>query len=374
MTAHPRECPPGLRCGGRFQVLAWVLGVLVGCTAAPPTAAAQPFDADAAERLKAGLPPLSRSLSAETRAVAETYRQHYDLAFDNASWHIGTVYAAGYRIAAQLFIPKRSPRALAVLLHGYLDHAGLNRHAVHALLESGCAVVAFDMPGHGLSSGARGDIGDFREYSDVLHRVLATSRLHLEAAEAERGGDPAKPLPLVGVGHSTGAAALLEHLEHYETNYDALVFVAPLVRIRLWPLSQAGIRLGAPLIETVARRIDAASSNPEYIEFSTARDPLGVYRVPLSWAETYLDWEQRTHSYHSTHTTPLLVLQAEHDSVVDNDYNRAYLHNRFEHVSMLTIAETRHSLLNEPADRRRKVFAAIQAFLDIVDLEKYKSR
>ncbi len=349
-----------------MRALAAFTLALAACATTVPGAAAQPFDQAAARELQDTLPPLTEDLSPQTRAVAEAYRTHYDLRFEGgSSWRIGTVQASGYEIAVQLFVPAPSPGGVAVLLHGYLDHAGLNHEAVRALLAQGYAVVVPDLPGHGLSSGPRGEIDEFREYGRVLDRVLAEALPALDTVLQER--DPAhggtESLPLVGVGHSTGAAALIEHLEHYDGSYDALIFAAPLVRIWLWPLAQVGIRIGAPLFETVGRRLEAASSNPEFIEFSEKHDPLGVYRVPLSWAVTYLEWEERAREY-QPRQVPLLMVFAENDTVVDNEYNRAYLQERFPINRAVTVERARHSLFNEPQPLRSEVFEAIEHFLD----------
>ncbi len=338
---------------------------LASCATAVPGAAAHPFDETAARILRDTLPPLTEDLDPQARAVAEAYRTHYELWFEDAVWRIGTVQTADHRIAVQLFVPETVPDGVAVLLHGYLDHAGLNREAVRALLTEGYAIVAPDLPGHGLSSGPRGEIEEFRDYARVLDRVLVEALPALDTVLRERDSAHlgSEELPLVGVGHSTGAAALIEHLEHCGGSYDALIFAAPLVRIWLWPLAQAGIRIGAPLFETVGRRLEAASSDPEFIEFSEKHDPLGVYRVPLSWAVTYLAWEERSRGYRPRRV-PLLMVFAENDTVVDNDYNRAYLKERFPIHHAVTVEGARHNLFNEPEPLRRQVFEAITHFLD----------
>ncbi len=348
----------------------------MGCAATPPGAAGQVFDDHAAEELRATLPPLGEELSARTRALAEAYRRHYPPVID-ASWSIGTIDAGQYRVALQLFVAADTPRGVAVLLHGYLDHVALNRSAVSALLEQGFAVVAFDMPGHGLSDGARGEIDAFRSYATVLDRAVTTGRRELSKMIEHNPGGPHNPadphnpaevdgLSLVGVGHSTGAAVFLEYLERFpesEHTYDALVFAAPLVRTWLWPLSRLGIRIASPFLENVGRRIDAASSNPEYVELAKERDPLGVYRVPLSWAEAYLRWEEDTPHY-GRYDVPLLLLQAQDDTVVDNAYNRRFLRERFELLRELEIENARHALFNEPPELRGTAFDAVAEFLD----------
>ena len=61
--------------------------------------------------------------------------------------------------------------ASLLILHGYYDHVGLYRHVVEWGLRMGFAVLACDLPGHGLSSGARASINEFVEYQAVLQRL-----------------------------------------------------------------------------------------------------------------------------------------------------------------------------------------------------------
>ena len=79
-----------------------------------------------------------------------------------------------------------------LLVHGWGGHAGRLGRFVEPLVRSGFSVVAFDAPGHGLSSGRRSSLPDF---------VTAIDFLASEHAAAEHS-------PLAGiVGHSMGASA-----------------------------------------------------------------------------------------------------------------------------------------------------------------------
>ena len=129
------------------------------------------------ENLLASLRPLAAA--AALSPVEQTYRQFYGFS-DTWATHtrMGTLQAAGYQIAVQVWWPEQ-PRATLVLLHGYYDHVGLYRHVIEWALGMGFAVRAFDLPGHGLSSGARASIGAFSEYQTVLRAVLALSLIHI---------------------------------------------------------------------------------------------------------------------------------------------------------------------------------------------------
>jgi alpha-beta hydrolase superfamily lysophospholipase len=86
-----------------------------------------------------------------------------------------------------------------VVIHGYYDHAGLYRHLIRHLIDRGLAVLAFDLPGHGLSSGAPATIESFDEYVDAFDACLLALEDHM-------------PPPWLLLGQSTGGAIAMEWL------------------------------------------------------------------------------------------------------------------------------------------------------------------
>src|SRR5690606_16869711 len=69
----------------------------------------------------------------------------------DAQQHLGRISVDGFDVAVQVWRPS-PPRGTLVLLHGYYDHMGLYRHLIRWALGQRLAVLAFDLPGHGLSS------------------------------------------------------------------------------------------------------------------------------------------------------------------------------------------------------------------------------
>jgi pimeloyl-ACP methyl ester carboxylesterase len=138
-----------------------------------------------------------------------------------------TVYAAA----------PRAPRGTALFVHGYMASVASSGPAIKTLLNDGWLVVALDLPGHGKSGGTRLDIGDFSEYGAAL-------RLVADALAVEPG-------PLVLVGHSLGAATILSSLEGMTAKPDAVVLIAPLLRIRAHGLASFGAALAKPFTKTL---------------------------------------------------------------------------------------------------------------------------
>ena len=127
------------------------------------------FDPD---HLRASLRPLAQGqpLSAE----AQAYQRFYGLDFSsrNVRSALGCFQVDGYEVVSQVWGPEQVKATLFVF-HGFYDHTGLYRHVIEWALEQGLAVIACDLPGHGLSSGERASIKDFAEYQDTLQGLFA---------------------------------------------------------------------------------------------------------------------------------------------------------------------------------------------------------
>ena len=68
------------------------------------------------------------------------------------------IYKSGYfqyhdlKIAVHVYLPK-NPIGTIFLLHGYFDHAGSLSFMINAALKRNYAIMTYDLPGHGNSSG-----------------------------------------------------------------------------------------------------------------------------------------------------------------------------------------------------------------------------
>ncbi|HCA66560.1 MAG TPA: alpha/beta hydrolase, partial [Pseudomonas sp.] len=120
------------------------------------------------DRLRNSLPALSEATEASAEALH--YQAYYGLDLPHrgkVQRRLGRFRVHDYDVVAQAWWPEQ-PHASLLVLHGYYDHMGLYRHVVDWGLEMGFAVLACDLPGHGLSSGPRASINEFDEYQAVL--------------------------------------------------------------------------------------------------------------------------------------------------------------------------------------------------------------
>ena len=119
-----------------------------------------PFSPDT---LRASLQPLAADGPISSEGLA--YQRFYGLDFPHRATpvkrQLGRYSAAGYDLVSQVWWPEAAPVGTLFVIHGFYDHMGLYRHIIEWGLNRGFAVIACDLPGHGLSSGERASIGDF---------------------------------------------------------------------------------------------------------------------------------------------------------------------------------------------------------------------
>ena len=96
--------------------------------------------------------------------------------------------------------------AVVVLTHGLGEHSSRYGHVAAALVERGLQVSAWDLRGHGRSSGPRGDVTDY----DLLVEDLAAVCAHFRV----------KGRPLFLFAHSLGAQITLSYLERQDAECD----------------------------------------------------------------------------------------------------------------------------------------------------------
>ncbi len=298
------------------------------------------------ERLRASLQPLASGAPHNDETLA--YQQYYGLDLPRHSRvrsSLGRFTSNGFDMVAQLWLPPE-PQATLILLHGYYDHMGLYRHVIDWALGLNLAVLAFDLPGHGLSSGARASIDDFAQYQHALQQLFA------EAARLDL------PQPWHLCGQSTGGAIILDHLLSAPTRPETgtTLLLAPLVRPRTWGLSRLSYHLLSPFKSEIPRRFSANSTDPQFLDFVQHHDPLQPRILPTAWVGALARWIPRTERAPRSPQRPLVV-QGEDDMTVDWRYNLGVLQDKFDRPEILRIPGARHHLANEREDIRSHYFA-----------------
>lgn len=281
--------------------------------------------------------------SSRTTAV-QRYLTFYQLDLARVRHTMGIFQSGEFELVAQLFCPP-APKGTLLFLHGYFDHCGVWRHFVRYFTDKGFAVAGFDLPGHGLSSGARLAITDFQQYAAAIDAFF-------------KHEDGRLPRPLHVVGHSTGCAAFFEYLRTFPQNgYERVVFLAPLVRSAYWHLSRFGYFVTKPFVTQLPRQFRAGSSDPAFIA-ALKRDPLQDHRFPTQWIDALHAWNERIQAY-PVSQTPLTIIQGTADDIVAWRYNLEFLRRKLPACRVVPVDGGRHQLMNETFALRRQTFEFI---------------
>ena len=300
-------------------------------------------------RLAQDLPAFSPGLIPDGAA---RYLAYYglDLAagFAGVRFGLGAVNSGDHRLALHCWETPAAEETI-LLVHGYFDHVGLYDHLVRFGLERCANVVAFDLPGHGISSGPRAEIQDFEEYRQAIVDVLAA----VDYLPGRRSV----------IAQSTGGAATMDYLQQGGADtFDKVVLLAPLVRPTQWRRIVFLHTLLRRFVDSVARGFADSSQDPEFLDFVRS-DPLQSQVIPLCWIAALRRWIPRFLDGNSCEK-PLLVVQGDDDNTVDWRYNLGELERLFPAMELFTVPGGRHHLANEHAAIRNYYLVEISAWLD----------
>lgn len=275
--------------------------------------------------------------------AAKRYAAYYGIDFSaEVDQHLGHIQVDGFDLAVQVWRPSL-PRGTLVILHGYYDHMGLYRHVIRWALEQRLAVMAFDLPGHGLSSGDRASIDCFLRYQQVLDGVIEQAALWR------------LPAPWHFLGQSTGGAILIDRLLHgpLPEQIGRTILMAPLVRPKQWGMSQFSLKLLGGFIQQLGRRFTDNSTDTDFLEFIRQHDPLQPQVLPVAWVQALDKWIPRIETAMPAQHRPLII-QGQADRTVDWQHNIRVLEEKFDAPELFYLPEARHHLANETADFRQR--------------------
>ena len=291
--------------------------------------------------------------TSEERAYLAAYRIDFEAEFSGLTHALGYLDAARQRLAVhRLQVPAAKGNLL--LVHGYFDHVGLFGHLIRFGLERGYNVVAFDLPGHGLSTGAAAVIEDFGDYAEALQAV--------QSAAAD-----ALPGDWYVIAQSTGGAAVLESLVRGWRQARAIALLAPLVRPVGWHWVQPAHAVLRHFRASLLRKFAENSNDPVFLEF-LRNDPLQARQLSLVWIGALRRW-LRTLPRRLNCQIPILVVQGDCDGTVDGPFNTAYLVRMLDNVELEMLPGARHQLANESAAIRQQIAARLDQFFSAYPLE-----
>ncbi|WP_062267761.1 alpha/beta hydrolase [Endozoicomonas arenosclerae] len=283
---------------------------------------------------------LSSSMSPDINEYLDFYGIHFEALFPDVRHYLGSIDSCGYSISCHLF-EKQDAKGTFFLLHGYYDHVGLYSRIIQFLLEQGFNVLAYDLPGHGLSSGKPATIPDFSIYTLVLEDILTHCQGQL-------------PQPWHAYGQSTGCAILTDCLITREahqkpTPFQKVVLSAPLVRPWMWNLGRLQLKLAKFFITQLPRNYTENSRKKSFLELSH-NDPLSPDILPTQWVLAMDRWIRRIETSKTQSPVSPFIVQGTFDRTVDAKHNIPMLEKLYTEPSVYYLEDARHHLPNELDD------------------------
>ncbi|MGC8122016.1 alpha/beta hydrolase [Marinobacter sp. VGCF2001] len=304
------------------------------------------------DRLEPFDPSVRRELGSEMEEYCRFYGLDLWVEHPEVHYHQGYIEAERHQVMVHYFrLPESaSPKGTVFILHGYFDHVGLYTQLIDRCLGAGFDVMAYDQPGHGLSSGTPAAIGSFLEYQAVLSEVMA------RVSNKIRG-------PWYAVGQSTGGAILIDYLlsNHHDQKTSAfqkVVLLAPLVRPMGWLGAKILHSLVKPFLSRWKRVFGENSGDTRFLRFLREHDPLQARAVHVDWVSALRQWVPHIESARPV-DFPVTVVQGEKDLTVDWQHNLRIIRNKFSLVKERRIPDGRHHLVNEAQDLQATVFNTI---------------
>ncbi len=292
-------------------------------------------------------------LPVEKNRQIDDYLGFYGLDFSRVNKHIE--HFLGYSrvgeegIFLQFFRQTQAQdnKDYVLIIHGYTDHAGLFRHVIEKLLNSGKSVFIFDFPGHGLSSGERSDINSFDSYRSVLDHII-----HL-CLDMQEGNNKA----LHVVAQSMGAAVFMNWLieNRQQEKINTIILLAPLVRPLAWIQAKWGYRLLSPFVSSIKRTYSRNSQDENFLKRVRFEDPAQYQRTPVQWVGAMLRWVKYFENLPPCEV-PVWVIQGTHDKTVDWQYNLKHIEKKFPKAKIRYVEGAGHHLANEAEYLRKKIF------------------
>ena len=233
--------------------------------------------------------------------------------------------------------PTGSPWAQLLLVHGVGEHAGRYERTGGILAAAGIAVTAFDLRGHGGSSGRRGDVERWTDLTGDVGRLLAEVRMSAEGR------------PVVLMGHSMGGLICLDAVLSGAATPDRLILSSPGLgdglpawQHRLAPLMA---RLRPTMVIKNAWDSSALSRDPE-VARAADTDPLNLNGSTVRLGAQAFAAQDRVNAGIAALTIPTFVTHGGEDPLVPPRTSERL--GALPGLTRRLYPTLRHETLNEP--------------------------
>lgn len=246
---------------------------------------------------------------------------------------------ASYHLHAKLH-PCDSPRGVVIVCHGLGEHFGRYDAVTSPLSKAGFICIGADHPGHGQSTGKRGDLTPFHAlYDEILALVeIAHSRY--------------KGLPVFLYGHSFGGNMALGFLLRFPEVFKAAIITSPWITLPAkvpWYKQLLAAIVGSFAPGTTAPNgLDPKGiSQDEQVVKSYLEDPLVHDKISVRLFDSAT--ENATYILHHARqlATPTLVFHGSSDPITSAEGSKHFVEKSGDSADLVTYPEMYHELHHE---------------------------
>lgn len=248
-------------------------------------------------------------------------------------------------------------KAVVCLIHGLGEHSGRYEHVAEHVTAHGYAMLAFDLPGHGKSTGLQGHAASEELFLQNVEHAINEARLRF----------PNRPVFLYG--HSLGALiAVLYVLKRHPSLAGVIVtglaLRSSLEEQKIKIFEARCLAIAAPRMQlSTGLHIEDISRDPK-VQQAYAEDPLVHNRTTPAMAVAILDMIPQIFERAAEFDLPILIMHGTADRL-------AYLSGSQEFADLTTCDCTfklwdglSHELHNEP--EKEAVLNTITDWLDSI--------
>jgi len=236
----------------------------------------------------------------------------------------------------------KEAKGVVLITHGIAEHSGRYAHIAQSLVEGGYTVVAFDLRGHGKSSGRRNYINSFQDYLNDLQEVLKRTRSSFP------------DLPLFLFGHSMGGGIVTLFTIERNPEVQGVLLSGPSVKVsdEISPFLQkisGVISAILPKLPVVKLESKDISKDPAVVK-AYDQDPLNYRGGILARTGAELLKATKTITARSdVIDLPILIMHGSSDKLADVSGSEMLYANVSSQDKTLKIYEgLYHEILNEP--------------------------
>jgi len=261
----------------------------------------------------------------------------------------------GLSLFGQNWQPENHPKAVIYLVHGMGEYSGRYVHVADRLTKAGYAIFAFDLRGHGQSSGPRGHTPSYEALMKDISSLL-------EVADKQF-----PQLPFFLYGHSLGGNLVLNYILRHQPQLKGVIVTDPWLRLafeppafkvtlgkvmnKIWPSFSQSSGLDTKALSHDPHVVRAYENDPLVHDHISARMFIGIYQSG-QWALEHA----------SEFSLPLLLMQGGDDKIISVEAGREFADKIKENCTLKIWDGLYHEIHNEP--EKEEVFKYLIDWLD----------